>query len=143
MYQPLYFTVCSAMLYPQTLLPTALLHLQLRTDYHSPTSTTPNSCQPWTALRPWSAHNADIAARDRRGGTCIMWSHGSHVTSSRALCGPPSTPLRCCIIMQYWHKVVGAACLAVGHTGCWCHCSHAQHSVKGRAVRTRCLLDLK
>ena len=44
-----------------------------------------------------------------------MWSHGSHVTSSRALCGPPSTPLRCCIISTAWHKVVGAACIVAGH----------------------------
>ena len=108
---------------------------------HKFTSTTPNSCQPWTALRPWSVHNSDITARDWRGGTCTMWSHGSHVTSSRALCGTPSSPLRCCIIMQYWHKVVGAACLGAGHR--LLVPLQPRHSVKERAVRTRCLLDLQ
>ena len=27
-----------------------------RTDHHSPTRTTSNSCQPWTTLGPWTAH---------------------------------------------------------------------------------------
>ena len=117
LYQPFCTSLCDLLCYIPKLFPTALLHLQGQTIYHkrytSVTSTTPNSCQQWTALRPWSAHNSDITERDWRRGTCNMWSHGSHVTSSRALCGPPSTPLRCYIIMQYWHKVVGAACIIV------------------------------
>ena len=44
LYQPLCFTVCSAVPCPQTVLPTTLLHP--RTDHHSPTRTTSNSCQP-------------------------------------------------------------------------------------------------
>ena len=48
----------------------------------------------------WAAPNADIAARSGRGGTYTMLSHDSHVTSSKALCGPPVHPD--VLSDQYW-----------------------------------------
>ena len=126
-----------------------------RTDHSSPTRTTLNSCRPWTARRPSDSTPTQTSpARSGRRGVYAMWSHDSHVTSSRLRVVHCYT-LRCCLIRtgtcvclasplagvccscSVWHsplvftsvspsKVVDAACLAAGPCWThWCHCSHS------------------
>ena len=125
-----------------------------RTGPYSPTRTTLSSCQPWTALRPLgSTPMLTLPARSGRQGTYIMWSHDSHVTSSRALC-EAWYALRCCLvgtgtcvcrasllvcclcsvspcttcvhIKCHPSKEIVAVCLAAGPCWTrWCRCSHS------------------
>ena len=69
-----------------------------------------------------------------------MWSHGSHVTSSRALCGPPSTPLRCCIISTGIRWLVLPVLLQGMHARRLL--VPLQHSVKGESFEDKVLAGL-
>ena len=121
LYQPLCFTVCSAVPCPQTVLPTTLLHPQGQTTtvLQGPHPTAASHGPLW-GLGQHICNQISTAQRQMR---CIStWSHDSHVTNSGA-CVAHCYTLKCRLICTGTCICMASlrACVC-----CFCslHCSH-------------------